>query len=65
MEKKIKELINNKIYFLIEEESLKNKDIIEINLDIIINEIYEKIIYLKDINNLEIYKLILDKYFID
>ena len=61
---KLLNLIENKIYILIEEEEVKNKDIIEINLYKIKEEIYSFIKNIKDIDNIDIYIKVIDKYLI-
>ena len=61
---KLLKLIENKIYILIEEEEVKNKYIIEVNLDKIKEEIYSFIKNIKDIDNIDIYIKVIDKYLI-
>ena len=61
---KLLKLIENKIYILIEEEEVKNKYIIEVNLDKIKEEIYSFIKNIKDIDNINIYIKVIDKYLI-
>jgi len=56
----IKEKIKDKVSFLSEDFNLKDRDIIENNFDKIVNEIREKIKELKDIDNLEIYREVID-----
>ena len=60
----IKEKIGEYLYILIEEFSLKEKDIIEINYNEIVNSIYELIKdkEIKEIKNSNYYKVVIDKY---